>query len=73
MEKNEYHKMYNSIILSSCLFGSIYLFSTSLKMINGTFLENNKINNKLIMIDGLTLVISGSIVVYSFYKSIKRI
>ncbi len=69
MEKNEYHKMYNSIILSSCLFGSIYLFSTSLKLINGKFLENNK----LIMIDGLTLVISGSIVVYSFYKSIKRI
>ncbi len=69
MEKNEYHKMYNSIILSSCLFGSIYLFSTSLKLINGKFLENNK----LIMIDGLTLVISGSIVIYNFYKSIKRI
>ena len=62
---------YNSIILSSCLFGSIYLFSTSLKMINESFLENNKINNKLIMINGLTFVMSGSIVLYSFYKSIK--
>ncbi len=63
--------MDNSIILSSCLFGSIYLFSTSLKMINETFLENNKINYKLIMINGLTFIMSGSIFLYSFYKSIK--
>ena len=38
--------MYNSIILSSCLFGSVYLFSTSLSLLstNVSFLENKKIS-----------------------------
>ena len=58
--------MYNSIILSSCLFGSFYLFSVSLGLINYSFLENKKIPNILIIINGLTFVISGSMVIYSF-------
>ena len=53
--------MYNSIILSSCLFGSVYIFSISLQAINRSFLENKKISNNLIIINGLTIIISGSV------------
>ena len=56
--------MYNSIILSSCLFGSVYIFSTSLQLINRSFLENNKTSNNLIIINGLTFIISGSVFLY---------
>jgi hypothetical protein len=58
--------MYESIILSSCLFGSFYLYSISLGLINRSLLENKKIPNKLIIINGLTFLVSGSIVVYNF-------
>lgn len=57
--------MHNSIILSTCLFGSVYLFSVSLEMINRSLLENKKIPNKLIIINGLMFLISGSIVAYN--------
>ena len=62
--------MYNSIIISSCLFGSVYIFSKSLNLINKLFLEK-KLNHKLLAINGLTFVISGSIFVYSVKYSIK--
>lgn len=61
--------MYNSIILSSCLFGSVYLFSKSLELINISFLENKKIPHNLLLINGLTILMSGSIFVYSFISS----
>lgn len=57
--------MFNSIILSSCLFGSVYIFSKSLDTINKSFLENKKISNKLIIINGLTCIISGSVFFYT--------
>ena len=64
--------MYKSIILSSCLFGSFYLCSTSLSCINRALLENKKIPNKFIIINGLIFLVSGSIVVYNFslFKSV---
>jgi len=58
--------MYNSIVLSSCLFGSVYLCSISLVLINRSLLENKKIPNKLIIINGLVFVMSGTILIYSF-------
>ena len=58
--------MYKSIILSSCLFGSFYLCSISLLFINRSLLENKKIPNELIIINGLTFLVSGSIVIYNF-------
>ena len=58
--------MYKSIILSSCLFGSFYLCSTSLGLINRSLLENKKIRNELTIINGLTFLVAGSIVVYNF-------
>ncbi len=65
--------MYNSIILSSCLFGSMYIFSKSLESINTSFLENKKIPNKLIIINSLTCIISGSVFLYGVIKGIKII
>jgi len=57
--------MHNSIILSSCLFGSVFLFSQSLHLINMSFLENKKIPRELILINGLTFVVSGTIFICS--------
>jgi hypothetical protein len=64
--------MYNSIILSSCLFGSVYLCSLSLVLINISLLENKKIPKKLIIINGLVFVLSGSILVYSFSVNLQK-
>ena len=58
--------MYKAIILSSCLFSSVYLFSKSIELINEPLLQHKKIANKLFIINGLTFVVSGSMVVYSF-------
>jgi len=58
--------MYDSIILSSCLFGSVYIFSKSLELINMSLLENKKIPRKLIVINGLAFIISGSIIICNF-------
>ncbi len=58
--------MYKFIFLSSCLYGSFYLFSISQKLINKVLLENKKIPNKLIIINSLTYLVSGSIILYNF-------
>jgi hypothetical protein len=58
--------MYNSIILSSYLFGYVFLFSKSLELINRSLLENKKIPPKLIIINGLTFIMSGSVIIYTF-------
>lgn len=58
--------MYKYILLSSCLFGSFYLSSISLGLINRSLLENKKIPHELIIINGLTFFVSGSIFVYNF-------
>jgi hypothetical protein len=57
--------MQKYIIFSSCLFGSIYFFSKSLELINKPLLKNKKILNELIIINGLTFVMSGYIVTNS--------
>ena len=53
--------MSNSIILCSSLFGSVYLMSISLRLINRSFLENKKIPSEIIIINGLTFVVSTTI------------
>ena len=63
--------MSNSIILSSCLFGSVYMFSTSLIAINMSFIENKKIPNKLMIVNGLTCIISGSVFLYNISFTLK--
>jgi hypothetical protein len=67
--------MYNSIILFSSLFGSVYLMSISLGMINSSILENKKLPQELIIINGFTFAISSSIFIgvslsnLSYFKS----
>jgi predicted alpha/beta superfamily hydrolase len=56
--------MNNHIILSSSLFGSIFIFSTSLILTNRALLEYKKIPNGVFIINGLTMLVSGSIIVY---------
>jgi hypothetical protein len=60
-----YNNMYNYIISSSYLLGSFYLFSISLTLTNEALLENKKIPNRLIIINGLTMLVSGSIIIYN--------
>lgn len=54
--------MFDSIILSGCLFGSFYLCSVSLGLINNSFLTYKKIPNELIIINGSIFLLSGSII-----------
>jgi len=63
--------MSNSIILSSCLFGSVYLMTISLGLINMSLLENKKISRELIILNGLTFVVSGSIFIGGIIKMTK--
>lgn len=56
----------NSIILSACLFGSVYLCSTTLTLINMTHIEKIKIPNGLIVLNGFTFIMTGSLVIYTF-------
>jgi hypothetical protein len=58
--------MYNSIIISSGLFGSVYLFSKSLYLINRLLLEEKEVPPVLFLINGSTFIMSGSIFIYSF-------
>ena len=58
--------MSNSIILSSCLFGSVYLMSKSLELINRSVLDNKKMPQELIIFNGLTFVVSSSIFIGGF-------
>ena len=59
--------MHKTIIISSCLLGSVYILGTSLKLINESesLLENKKIPHRLIILNGLTFIISGSIFIYT--------
>jgi hypothetical protein len=64
--------MYNSIIISSCLFGSVYIFSTSLYLINNALLlENKKLTKKIILLNAFPFIITGSVFIYSFNYSFK--
>jgi len=58
--------MYNHIILLSFSFGSIFLFSTSLILTNMTLLEKKNLQNEVFIINGLTMFLSSSIIVYNF-------
>lgn len=57
-------------MLSSCLFSSVYIFSKSLELINKSLSINKNIPKKLIFINGLTFLLSGSTFIYIFYLSL---
>ena len=51
--------MYKSIILSSCLFGSVYLNVKSIEQINMLFLQKKSIPNRLIILNSLCFTFSS--------------
>ena len=55
-------------MISSSLFGSIYIFSKSLKQINDVLLNGNKriLNNEILKLNTLTCIISGLLFLYNF-------
>ena len=64
----------NNIILSAGLFGSCYLFGKSLQLINESLLYNKKVPNELHVLNILTFMLSGTVVVANYcvlYKQIK--
>lgn len=56
--------MHNSCLFGSvCLLSSVYLFSQSAYSMNMLFSKNKYPNRKLIIINGLIFVVSGSILI----------
>ena len=74
-----------TLILSGTIFGSIFLFSTSLHCVNDVLLrynDNDNYNykknsqddnhiNKLLIVNGLTMLFSGTLFGYFTYNTIK--
>lgn len=56
----------NSIILSAGLFGSLYLCSETLKVINMYEFENKKMSSKILVLNNLLIITSGSLFLYTF-------
>jgi hypothetical protein len=58
-----------SIILSSSIFSSVYLFTTSLKEINKYLLSNNdqiyKYSKYFTILNGFTLILSTNLLLYT--------
>jgi len=50
---SDFNMINNSIILSSCLFGSVYLNIKSIEQINMLFLQKKSIPNRLIILNSL--------------------
>lgn len=57
-------KFSNAIILSASLFGSVYIFSTTLKCMNTNMIKNE--NNGLVIniFNGLMLIASSGFLIY---------
>ena len=70
-----------TLILSGTIFGSVFLFSTSLYCVNDMLLRRNdnynrrklviKIINKVLIVNGLTMLFSGTLFGYFTYNAIK--
>jgi hypothetical protein len=63
----------NNIILSTGLFGSCYLFGKSLQLINESLLQNKNVPRTLHILNILTFMLSGSVVVTNYYVLYKQI
>jgi hypothetical protein len=70
-----------TLILSGTIFGSIFLFSSSLYCVNDILLrrndnynrtpQNENNVNKLLIVNGLTMIFSGTLFGYFTYNAIK--
>lgn len=70
------HKLYisniNCIILPATIFGSFYLFSTSLIGLNKKWLKNEKFS-LIEFINVPILIVSGTVITTTIYKAFKKI
>ena len=57
----------NSIVLLACLFGSIYLFSTSLIGLNKKWLKNQQVSLSE-LVNGTILILSGTVIIIILYN-----
>ena len=62
----------NSIVLAACLFGSIYLFSTSLIGLNKKWLINQQVS-LYELVNGTILILSGTVIITILYKDLSNI
>lgn len=53
--------MFNTITICSTLFGSVYLCSTSLYLINKSMMEEKTIPKQVMLLNGLTFLASGTV------------
>ena len=70
-----------TLILSGTIFGSVFLFSTSLYCVNDMLLRRNdnynrsnqdeNYINKVLIVNGLTMLFSGTLFGYFTYNAIK--
>ena len=65
--------MYNYIILSTSIFGSIYLMSKSLECINRPFIENREVPTKLILVNGFIFGVSSTLFIYTNFRLLNQI
>ena len=61
-----------SIVLSAFLFGSIYLFSTSLIGLNKKWLKNQQVS-LYELVNGTILILSGTVMIRILYKDLPYI
>jgi hypothetical protein len=61
-----------SIVLSACLFGSLYLFSTSLIGLNKKWLKNQQVS-LYELVNGTILILSGTVMIRILYKDLPYI
>ena len=62
----------NSIVLSAGLFGSIYLFSTSLIGLNKKWLKKESLSLSLFeFVNGSILILSGTGLIITTFKALK--
>ncbi len=71
-----HHHIYNInpnlILLTTTLFGTVYIFTNTLKNLNDLLLENKKISFPIYLINIGTICFSGSLFVFSVMKTIKN-
>jgi NADH:ubiquinone oxidoreductase subunit 6 (subunit J) len=58
----------DTIILTAALFGSVYIFSATLVCVNINTIKNQNKNYALNILNGVTLVASGSMFMYCCLK-----
>ena len=72
MHHHTYNINPNLILLTTTLFGTVYIFTNTLKNMNDMLLENKKISLPIYLINIDTIFFSGSLFVFSVIKTIKN-